>query len=369
MGLLLALLMGSPILAQKIKTVDGVTVVSNGKKPAAVKGQPAKMALVEELAVGGGGNLDESLSQVSTFVVDGEGGIFALDFKEQKIKVFDKSGKFLRQIGKPGQGPGELGMASGIQLLADGTLVVEDATNRRLAYFKPSGEFIKNISTSDKLALVNILMDGKGNAIGREMGVTEGNAKMFFEIKKFDSGFKPLFTLDKIEFPVPIPGSGTKINILDMISAYQFSPAGSIYYGRNADYEIRVYSPEGKLVRRILKEYDRVKVTQADIDEMLERMPNLAPGVNVKDMFTFPEVFPPYQVFVLDDQGRLFVRTFTKGKAKGEYVFDVFDPDGVFFAQFISKSDLRLFKSGKAYGIEETDDGYQLIKRYSVSTE
>jgi hypothetical protein len=239
----------------------------------------------------------------------------------------------------------------------------------QLAYFKPSGEFIKNISTSDKLALVNLLLDGKGNAIGREMGVTEGNAKMFFEIKKFDSNLKPVFTLDKIEFPVPIPGSGTKINVLDMISAYQFSPAGNIYYGRNADYEIKVYSPEGKLARRILKEYDRVKVTQADIDEMLERMPNVASGVNVKDMFTFPEVFPPFQVFVLDDHGRLFVRTFTKGKAKGEYVFDVFDPEGVFFAQFISKSDLRLFKSGKAYGIEETDDGYQVIKRYSLSSE
>jgi len=102
---------------------------------------------------------------------------------------------------------------------------------------------------------------------------------------------------------------------------------------------------------------------------MLERMPNATPGVNVKDMFTFPEVFPPFQVFVLDDQGRLFVRTFTKGKAKGEYLFDVFDADGVFFAQFISKADLRVFKAGKAYGIEETDDGYQVIKRYAVSTE
>ena len=132
MAFLLVLFMGSPILAQKIKTVDGVTVVSNGKKPVAVKGQPAKLALLEELAVGGGGNPDESLSQVSTFVVGDDGGIFALDFKEQKIKVFDKAGKFVRQIGKPGQGPGELGMASGIQLLADGTLVVEDATNRRL---------------------------------------------------------------------------------------------------------------------------------------------------------------------------------------------------------------------------------------------
>lgn len=369
MGLLLAFFMGNQILAQKVKTEDGVTIVSNGKKPVSVKGQPTKFALVEDLSIGGGGNPDESLSQVSTFVVDGEGGVFALDFKEQKIKVFDKAGKFVRQMGKPGQGPGELGMATGIQLMADNTLVVEDATNRRLALFKPTGEFLKNISIAGMTGLVNILMDGKGNAIGREIAVVEGTSKMFFEIKKFDPNLKPLFTLDKIEFRVPLPGSGTKINILDMISAYQFSPAGNIYYGRNADYEIKVYGPDGKPVRTIQKDYDRVKVTQADIDEMLERMPIAVPDVNIKEMFTFPEYFPPFQGFILDDLGRLYVRTFTKGKAKGEYVFDVFDADGVFFAQFITKSDLRLCKAGKAYGIEETDDGYQVIKRYSVSTE
>ena len=369
MSLLLAFPVGSECWGQKIKTVDGVTVVSNGKKPVPVQGQPSKISLTEDLTVGGGGSPDESLSQVSTFIVDGTGVIFALDFKEQKIKVFDKTGKFLRLIGRPGQGPGELGMASGIQLMADGTLVVEDATNRRLAQFKPSGEFIKNISTSGMLGLVNVLLDGKGNAIGREMGLAEGNAKMFFEIKKFDPSLKPLFTLDKIEFPVPIPGSGTKVNILDMISAYQFDPAGNIYYGRNVDYEIKVYTPEGKHVRTVQKEYDRVKVTPADIDEMLEKMPNAVPGVNIKEMFSFPEYFPPYQSFFLDDQGRLYVRTFTKGKAKGEYEFDVFAAEGKFIAQFITKSDLRLWKSGKAYGIEETDEGYQVIKRYSVLTE
>jgi hypothetical protein len=321
------------------------------------------------LSFGGGGSPDESLSLVSTFIVDGAGGVFALDFKEQKIKVYDKNGKFLRLIGKPGQGPGELGMASGIQFMDDGTLVVEDATNRRLALFKPSGEFIKNISTSGMMALVNILLDGKGNALGRELGMAEGNAKMFFEIKKFDPSLKPLFTLDKIEFPIPVPGSGTKINILDMISAYQFDPAGNIYYGRNSDYEIKVYSPEGKHVRTIQKEYDRVKVTQADIDDMLERVPNTVPGINVREMYSFPEYFPPFQTFLLDNEGRLFVRTFTKGKAKGEYEIDVFDPEGRYIAQFVTKSDLRLSKAGKAYGVEETDEGYQVIKRYSVQTE
>jgi 6-bladed beta-propeller len=368
MGLLLGLFMGRPISAQKIKTVDGVTVVSNGKKPAAVKGQPTQITLREELTIGGGGNPDEAFSQVGFFVVGDDGMIYALDVKEQKIKVFDKTGKSLRLIGKPGQGPGELGMASGIQLTADNTLLIADATNRRLALFKPSGEFIKNIPMTGTLGLANILLDRRGNCVALEMGLAEGNAKMFYEVKKFDANFKPLFSLDKIEFPIPIPGSGAKMNVLEMLAVYQLDTADNIYYGRNADYEIKIYSPEGKPIRTIQKEYDRVKVTQPDIDEMLQKIPNVAPGVNIKEMIAFPEYFPPFQFFALDNQGRLYVRTFTKGKAKGEYVFDVFDPEGVFFTQFISKSDLRLFKAGKAYGIEETDEGYQVIKRYSVET-
>jgi hypothetical protein len=358
-----------PALAQKIKTVDGVTVVSNGKKPVPVKGQSAKIKLTEELTIGGGSNPEEAFSQVSFFVMGDDGMIYALDIKDQKIKVFDKTGKFLRLIGKLGQGPGELGMASGIQLMAENTLVVADATNRRLALFKPSGEFIKNIPMSGTLGLANILLDGKGNSIGQEMGFAEGNARMFLEIKKFDANLKPLFSLDKIEFPIPIPGSGAKINVLEMMSIYQFDPMDNIYYGRNANYEIKVYSPEGKHVRSIRKEYDPVKVTQADIDEMLARIPNVTPGVNLKEMISFPEYFPPFQFFLLDDQGRLYVRTFTKGKTKGEYEIDVFDTEGKFIAQFITKSDLRLWKAGKAYGIEETDEGYQVIKRYAVSTE
>ena len=86
-------------------------------------------------------------------------------------------------------------------------------------------------------------------------------------------------------------------------------------------------------------------------------------------MFEFPDIFPPFQNFLLDSQGRIFVRTYTKGKAKGEYVIDVFDPEGRFIAQFITKSNLVLFKGSKAYGIEESDEGYQTIKRYAVSTD
>jgi hypothetical protein len=342
--------------AQKTMTVDGVIIVSNGKRPTPLPGQPTSLTLTEELTVGLSENPDENFSEVSYLVVDGEGKIFGLDIKEQKIKVFDKNGEFLRAIGKQGQGPGEFGLVAGIQLTGDNLLMVEDNAHRRLVLFKPTGEFVKYISLADKLGLVSLLLDEQGNYLGREIVFSDNNEKMFFVAKKFDQDLKLLFTFDKIE--APIPGPNTKTNYMEMMSFYQFGPAGNIYYGRNKNYDIKVYSPEGKHIRTIEKEYDRTKLTQEDIDERHAGTPDKS----YMEQFEFPEYYPPFQSFRLDEQGR-----FTKGKAKGEYVVDVFDAEGRFIAQFITKSDLKLVKKNKAYGVEKTADGFVVVKRYAVS--
>jgi len=363
-GLLLIFFCYSLSEAQKTKTVEGVQVISNGKKPNPQEGQSAQRKLAEEVTIGKGDNPDESVSEVGAMIVDENGNIYALDSKDRRVKVFDKTGKFLRFIGKPGQGPGELGIPTGIQFTLDHNLLIEDATNRRLAFFKPSGEFIKNISTADKLGLVNILLDAQGNFLAREMSLD--GKKAFFEIKKYDQNLKPLFTLDKMEFPIPLPGSSTKMKIMEMISIYQVDGKGNIFYGRSTAYEIKVFNPEGKHIRTIEKEYDPIKISQEDIDEMLQRMSSAGTGVNFKDMVEFPKNFPPFQYFILDDEGRIYVRTWKKGEGKGEYEFDVFDAEGRFIAQFTTTADLRLWQNGKAYGVEETEDGFRVIKRYTL---
>jgi hypothetical protein len=353
--------------AQDIKTVDGVIVVSSGKIPTSPPGQPTRFTLTEELTVGLSNNPDESFTDVSYLAVDAEGKIYCLDIKDQKIKVFDKNGKFLLAIGKQGQGPGELGLAVGIQITHDNLLMVEDNAIRRLTLFKPTGEFVRNISMADKMSLVSLLLDAQGNYLGRELVIDKSNGKMFFEAKKFDQNLKPLFTLDKIEYPIPDPNSKAKMNYLEMKSIYQFDPEGNIYYGRNKTYDIKIYSPEGKHIRTIEKEYDRIKITQQDIDGMIAATAAKMPGVNYKDLFAFPEYYPPYDSFILDEQGRLFVRTYNKDKAKDGVVVDIFNAEGRFVAQFATKSDLKLFKKNKAYGVEVTADGFLVIKRYAVT--
>jgi hypothetical protein len=348
--------------AQKIKTIDGVKTVINGKKPKPPKATLSKLRLEEEMTIGEGDDPDKSFSEVSVFEVNDNGYIYALDFKDRKVKIFDDSGAYVGSIGKKGQGPGELNMPSGILISQKNELIIEDTLNRRLAFFTLEGEFIKNISLADRLGLVNLMQDSQGYFLGREIGL-DGD-KMYFEIKKYDAELKPLFTFDKIEFAVPIPG--TKINIMDLMSLYQFDGKGNVFYGRNQEYELKVFDAEGNHILSIQKDYNPVKITQEDKDEMLDKIPNVTPGVNIKEMFEFPKYYPPYQFFSLDEQERIFVRTWEKGEVKGEYVFDIFNPEGIFIAQYITKADVRLWKDNKMYSIEENDDGFKVIKRYGV---
>lgn len=357
------LISGWGLCAQKTRIVDGATIITNGKNPNPQKGFPSNVRWEENFTIGAGDNPEQSFALVSAFVVDEEGIIYALDTQDTKVKIYDGSGNFLKLFGQKGQGPGEFDTPVSLHLSPEDELVVEDAIGRRLVFFTKEGKFIKNLSMAAQLGVVNTLMDGMGGFIAREMGF-EGN-QMFFEMKKYDREFSPLFSIDKINFPLPLPGSGNKINVMDIMAIYQFDIDGNILYGRNLDYEIKVLSPEGKHIRSIRKEYEPVKVTEEDITTMLKMIPNVGAG-NIKDMIEFPKDFPPYQFFTLDEEGRLFVKTWEKGKNENEFVFDVFDAEGRYIERFETKLDIRLWKSEKMYAMEEDDEGYRVIKRFSV---
>ncbi|MBN1271366.1 MAG: 6-bladed beta-propeller [Candidatus Aminicenantes bacterium] len=348
--------------AQKVKTVDGVKIISYSKKPKPAKGIPGRLILTEELRFGESENLDKSFAEVTAFAVDADGNVYAVDMKDSKVKVFDKEGGYLRSIGKKGQGPGELEMPSGIQIIPGPKLVVEDALARRLAYFQLDGTFIKNVSFADRLAMVNIIFDKAGNVLAREMGI-EGN-ELFFGINKYDPDLKSLFTLDKIKFAIPT--GGNKMNIMDLMAIYQMDMEGNIYYTRNLDYEIKIYSPSGKHTESLTKDYDPEKVTEEDIQEMLARIPQTS-SINYEEILEFPKEFPPIQYFFLDDLEHLFVKTWERAGEKDRFYVDVFDVEGRFLTRFATKADLRLVRGKKLYSIEENEDGFKVIVRYGMA--
>jgi hypothetical protein len=372
--LLLALLFllsnhGMLLNAQKVKTVDGTKYIMNGRKPKAPQGIPTKITFEEVLSVGAGDDPEKSFAEVGFFVVSDSGDIYASDVKDRKIKVFDDEGNFVRILGKFGEGPGEISLPTVLQLTPKNEIMVEDAANRKLSFFTLGGEFLRDLSFADKgLALTTLFMDGRGNFAGRMMGV-EGQ-KAFFELVKFDPEMNPLFAVGKTPFEIPQPGSGNKMNMFEFIVTYAFDPQGRLFYAPNKDYELQVFDAEGAHVLSIQKDYKPVKVTDEDIEEIEERLSafsGMAGGANLMDLFEFPKLFPPYQGFFLDDESRIYVRTWEKGEGEDEFWTDVFDKEGNYFTRFVHRSELRIIKGDTAYGVEENEDGFRLIKKYKVA--
>ena len=76
--------------AQKIKTVKGVQVVENGKKPKPPKGALTKLVFKEEIAFGDSEDEEEMVAQPTYLKVDHKGTIFVVDMKASQVKVFDR---------------------------------------------------------------------------------------------------------------------------------------------------------------------------------------------------------------------------------------------------------------------------------------
>ena len=59
-----------------------------------------------------------------------------------RISVFDRTGKFLRSIGKTGTGPGEFRTPHMIKFDSQGRLVVADRHNHRIQIMTKDGRFV-----------------------------------------------------------------------------------------------------------------------------------------------------------------------------------------------------------------------------------
>jgi hypothetical protein len=136
----------------------------------------------------------------------------------------------------------------------------------------------------------------------------------------------------------------------------------NIVYGYPKEYEIKVFNPEGKLIKKITKEYDLVEVTE---EEKKERIEGISP--QIKSKYVFSKYHSAYRRFFLDDEGRIFIQTWEKIGDGDIYHHDVFDREGRYIAKIPLRVRPLICKKGKLYSIEEDEEGYQVVKRYKVT--
>jgi DNA-binding beta-propeller fold protein YncE len=345
-----------------------VPVVKNGKSPVAPASGP-RFALELLWTIGGeGAPPEQDFSGVEAVAVDPTGTVLVLDSKESRVLTFDGKGVFVRAFGRKGQGPGELSLPIGIAQTPAGEIMVEDSGNRRLSYYSRDGKFLRQQSTAQPgmgMGLAGLVMDRKGRMAGRTMSFEGG--KIGFEIKSFDKDLKPGAPLAKLE--MALFGAG-KIDIMSMMPGMLMAPdeRGRLYIGSSKGYRIQTFDFEGKPLRIVERAYDPVPLKKEDHEKFFKILGGIQAtgGFSVKEMILVPEVFPAYSAFVVDQDGRILVRTYERGKGEKEYFNDLFDAEGRYAARFPSFVEFMLWRDGRLYGVQEDEAGFKVLKCFRV---
>ncbi len=332
-----------------IEEKDGVIIVKNPREPMYTEDV---FSLEEELSIGVAEGPEEYMfSNLRNLAVDDRGYIFALDVREKHIKIYNDEGKYVRTIGRAGQGPGEIGFPRNVCITPQNEVMVPDSMNNRLTFFSMEGEFIRSITTTP-LELLETKIDSNGDIIGLDIVLEEENSRHV--LKKFDDDLKYLCSFDYSPLQNPRNRNPYMSSLV-----WGIDKNDRVVCGYPTTYEIKIFDTDGNIIKRIEKDYKPLEVTKEDL-KLAEGMP---PGIEV----SIPKYYPAFWNLFIDDNSRIFVQTWEKVPDEEKRYYDVFDKDGRYIAKIPLRSRLQLIKMNKLYSIEADDDGYHVIKRYKVT--
>jgi len=351
-----------PLRAQKveIKKENGVTVVLNPQKPVKLPGMPTTLKLTEDLCIGKETKDENSMfSRLGSIQVDDDGNIYVLDTKEILVKVYDKNGKHLRTFGKKGQGPGEFQSASRMYMAEREKLTFLDTGNKRFSYYSLNGQCLKETSCG-KWNLNEALADSKGSIYGATLSFGLDGVKQ--KLLKFDTQFSQVSELADIEVKMTPPS----VNPIPVKFFFMVTKEDNLIWAKASIYELNVINSKGEKIKKIVKDYNSVKITDAEKEKLIKEKfeDPLLQGIKLE----WPENYPPLYYFALDDRGWIYVSTHEKD-VKGNIYFDVFDAEGRSIVRFSHPKGemLSVVKKNKAYFLaEESKEGIPLVKRYSM---
>ena len=352
---------------------DGVEVVVNHIEPYKLASEPTHLYLEEEFRIDTEKEdiMAIGLTDINYINVDSEGSIYCLNEKCQEnfILKFDWNGNFVTAFGRKGQGPGELQMPILPLINSQDEVVVMDQGRRELFFFTKDGTFIKSISRD--ASTIGVFPLENGNYLMATVIIDpQSDNIMEYPFSVFSSDFKEIKELDRLKFPNYLKGRKQKATPPGFLLSV--TPR-NVYFGNEEQgYEIRMYDLEGNLVRKIKKEYRKVRIPEEYIEEQTEGMSDA-----LRQRIYFPEYFPPFQCAFPDDKERLYVITNEKGNNPGAYMCDIFNPAGIFITRTslagVTETGLILLppiaRNDRLYCIEEKESGYRELVVYKMKWE
>ncbi|MDH5467898.1 MAG: 6-bladed beta-propeller [Candidatus Aminicenantes bacterium] len=364
-----------------IKEVDGVTIVMNPREPL---NPELRIIFEEDLTIGVEDGVENYMFGNQVFMnTDDEGNIYVTDWDRKSVRKYDPNGNFLQSIGRPGQGPGEFQDISEVRFDSEGNIYLNDVKSQRISFLSKKGNYLKGVKFPT--IFERVVINSRGFFIAMSVDNIElGKGKKWdYFYGLFDENFNLMAEFLRLPQEVNTLSKKSEDSIAqvfaDSLSGMAFQPYVNyvldkndlIYFGYPENYEIRVYSSEGKLMKIIQRDFEPVEISerhkeyfeQSQSEQFLAKIP-ANEEKRVFELVKYPKYKPAYERFTLMENGWIFV--VVDSVRDGSNLVDVFNKDGEYLAQYETdvSTDWLSFNNGKAYAVATIDD-YKFIKRYN----
>lgn len=374
----------------------------------------ASVHLVEELRIGVATGAEEyQFDQIFGLAVDTMGRIFVSNRGTRSVRVYDRSGQWVRDIGRRGSGPGEFQEISPPAIWRD-SLGLYDPAQMRFTLFDTAGQYlaswsmvlpdrrvvyplkggpagwtvwINRLSTSqqplppgsssrDTVWLGHVDLPALGRAMrsgGDGSPAILGLVYWPGELRKWTVGergptsFGPLFGPDQ---------------------RWALDDAGRIYLSAGYPYQIDVYNAEGRFTRRVTRAFHARPVTDSDVSEYLSRLESSGPrrtsesrlrSVRTNADLNRAEYFPATRSLIASREGAIWAERpdvdFDLGNYEsipgfrpGARYWDTFDAQGryQFTVRMPDRFTVRWIGEHSMAGVQRDEDGVEYVVLYRV---
>jgi streptogramin lyase len=264
-----------------------------------------------------------------------DGSIWLYDSQSRSLKKFDSTGRYIRNVGRNGEGPNEYGYINGMTILRDGTAYVWDGPKWRMLVFTAAGEPVTTwniprgpeaMSYATSASLYRDTADNlyakvpiqSNTPMRAAFGTTSSRTvlvKLSRDGRALDTLAVPTYGVvpPRVDRAVAAPGGRTsRASIMipfSAIESWAWSPFGYFVSSPGDRYAVHLSPAPGRPMR-IEREVPAVPITAAQrsdaIEQVEERIQRLDPGWRWANP-EIPRNKYPVNALLVDEDGRIWV--------------------------------------------------------------
>lgn len=306
---------------------------------------------------------------IKSIDVDSKGNVYILDGKGTCIKKYSKSGKFIVEISREGEGPGGLLAGRILRVDKNDNVYIYDIKSKRLSLFDFNGDYISSLRLDRQVLDFQPVLNNKLLVHSASLRDKEGKVVQVQKISLRSPNSSEAIVIDSLIIDnVTVIKNGSQQ--LSANGPFQESLVWDLDSKSNIivvdpfKYVIKKYNLEGNILETTKFDVEKEIVTEKDKVLYFENIEVDEPMLGIiKKNTVFPNFMPYVSDIIIDKYNNIYLKKYSN--KSDETLFYVFDNKIQFISNLQLPGEINYAKcvisSDKFYCVTKDTEGFPTV--------